>query len=58
MAGYTILSMFNVRHRVVQNVIDSKDQMKYTVLLDVSRRTSAPRWGAIQVPRRKGEVKT
>jgi hypothetical protein len=35
----------------VQNVIDSKDQMKIKVLL--SSRTQAPRWGAIQVPRRK-----
>ena len=37
----------------VQNVIDSKDQMKIKVLL--SSRTPAPRWGAIRVPRRKGE---
>jgi hypothetical protein len=31
--------------RTVQNVIDSKDQMEFKVLL--SGRTPAPRWGAI-----------
>jgi hypothetical protein len=38
--------------RIVQNVIDSKDQMKFKVLL--SSRIPAPRWGAIQVPRKEG----
>jgi len=31
--------------------------MIFKVLLDVSRRTSAPRWGAIEVPRRKEKVR-
>jgi hypothetical protein len=35
----------------VQNVIDSKDQMRFKVL--ISSRIQAPRWGAIQVPRRE-----
>jgi hypothetical protein len=35
----------------VQNVIDSKDQMKFKVLL--YSRIPAPRWGAIEILRRK-----
>jgi len=38
----------------VQNVIDSKEQMTFKVLL--SNRTPALRWGAIQIPRKKGEM--
>jgi len=39
----------------VQNVIDPKEQIRFKVL--PSSGAPAPRWGAIEVPKRKKEVR-
>ncbi len=39
-----------------QSVIDVKDQMTFKVML-VIQWSLAPRWGAIQIPRKKGVSK-